>query len=79
VTQPYDAEYWRRRVEEARAIARAITLPIAQREMEYIAAAYERLAERAGRTAGRRGAYCVLDWLAFALRRHDKVIGGIYA
>jgi hypothetical protein len=56
VTQSYDADFWRQRAKEARAIAEAMTLPVARREMEHIAAAYDRLAERAERTAGRKGA-----------------------
>lgn len=54
VTQPYDADYWRQRANEARALAEAMTLPVAKREMEHIAAIYERLANRAERTAGRK-------------------------
>jgi hypothetical protein len=54
VTPPYDADYWRQRANEARALAEAMTLPVAKREMEYIAAIYERLANRAVGTAGRK-------------------------
>ena len=54
MTQPYDAEYWRRCAAEARALAESLTLPVARREMEHIAAAYERLADRAKRTADRK-------------------------
>jgi hypothetical protein len=57
MTQPYDADYWRRRAEEARALAASLTLAIARRELEHIAAAYERLADRAERTAGRKGTW----------------------
>jgi hypothetical protein len=49
-----DPDFWRRRAEEARAIAEAMTAPAAKREMDGIAAAYERLADHAERTAGRR-------------------------
>ena len=55
MTQPYDAEYWRQRANEARALAEAMTLPMAKHEMEHIAAIYERLANRAERKAGRKG------------------------
>ena len=55
MTQPYDADYWRQRANEARALAEAMTLPVAKREMEHIAAIYERLADRAEHTAGRKG------------------------
>jgi hypothetical protein len=56
VQQPYDADFWRKRAEEARAVSAALTLPAARREMEHIAAAYERLADRAARLAGPKGA-----------------------
>ena len=55
MTQSHDAEFWRQRAEEVRALARIITLEAARREMELIAAAYEKLADRAERTAGRKG------------------------
>jgi CRP-like cAMP-binding protein len=55
VTQPYDADYWRQRAEEARALAEAMTLPVARSVMQHIAAVYGRLAERAERTAERKG------------------------
>jgi hypothetical protein len=55
VTQPYDADYWRQRANEARALAEAMTLPVARRVLEHIAATYERLANRAECTAGRKG------------------------
>ena len=55
VQRSYNEAYWRERAEEARAIAAAMTTPIARREMLQIAVAYERLAERAERTAGRTG------------------------
>ena len=54
VTQPYDADYWRQRANEARAHAEAMTLPVARRVLEHIAATYERLANRAERIAGTR-------------------------
>ena len=53
--QPYDADYWRSRAQEARAIATVMTTPDTRREMQQIAAAYERLADRAERTEGRKG------------------------
>jgi hypothetical protein len=56
VTQLHDADFWHQRAQEARALAEVMTLPLARREMEYIAAAYERLANRAERTAGWKGA-----------------------
>jgi hypothetical protein len=46
----YDAHFWQRRAREARAIAESMSRAVAKREMELIAAAYERLAERAERT-----------------------------
>lgn len=55
MVQPCDASFWRQRAEEARALAQTMTLPVARRELEHIAAAYERLADRAERTAGRSG------------------------
>jgi hypothetical protein len=55
VQRSYNEAYWRERAEEARAIAGAMTTPISRREMLQIAVAYERLAERAERTAGRKG------------------------
>ena len=54
MVQPYDADFWRQRAKEARALAKSITLPVARRELEQIAAAYARLADRAERTAPRR-------------------------
>ena len=57
VQRSYNEAYWRERAEEARAIAAAMTTPIARREMLQIAVAYERLAERAERTAGQKGAH----------------------
>ena len=55
VTQPYDADYWRQRANDARALAEAMTLPMARRVLEHIAATYERLANRAECLAGRKG------------------------
>jgi hypothetical protein len=55
VKQPYNANYWRERAEEARAVSEAMTLPAARRQLEHIAVAYERLADRAERTAGQKG------------------------
>jgi hypothetical protein len=54
MVQPYDTAYWHQRAEEARALAQTMTLPVARRELEHIAAAYERLADRAERTVGRQ-------------------------
>lgn len=47
MTQLHDVDFWRQRAQEARALAEVMTLPLARREIEYIAAAYERLADRA--------------------------------
>jgi hypothetical protein len=47
-------EYWLDRAEEARAQAKDMATPEARREMLLIAAAYQRLAEHAERTAGRK-------------------------
>jgi hypothetical protein len=55
VQRSYDADFWRQRAEEARALAQAMAVPAAKREMWVIAEAYERLAVHAERTAGRRG------------------------
>jgi hypothetical protein len=49
-----DADFWRKRADEARATAEVMTAPAAKREMELIAAAYDRIADHAERTAGRR-------------------------
>jgi hypothetical protein len=51
-----DADFWRRRADDARRTAEGMCVPAAKREMELIAAAYERIADHAERTAGRRGA-----------------------
>ena len=55
MVQPYDVGFWRQRAEEVRALAHTLTSPVARHELEHIAAAYERLADRAERTAGRNG------------------------
>jgi uncharacterized protein Yka (UPF0111/DUF47 family) len=55
MVQSYDADFWRQRAEEVRALAQAMRLPVARRELEHIAAAYMRLADRAEHTAGRSG------------------------
>jgi len=55
VTQLHDADFWRQRAQEARALAEIMTLALARREMEHIAAAYERLAIRAERAAACKG------------------------
>ena len=55
MVQPYDAGFWRQRAEEARVLAQTMTLPVARRELQHIAAAYERLADRAERIAGQSG------------------------
>ena len=52
----YDADHWRRRAQDARATAEKMTDAGARREMQTIASAYERLADHAERTAGRRAA-----------------------
>jgi hypothetical protein len=52
----YDADHWRRLAEGARATAERMSDHEARREMHIIALAYERLAEHAERTAGRRAA-----------------------
>jgi hypothetical protein len=54
MTSLLDADFWRGRAEEARATAEVMTFPDAKREMLSIAGAYERLADHAERTAGRR-------------------------
>src|SRR5262249_5959037 len=51
----YSADFWRQRAEEARALAETMSLAAAKREMEQIAVAYRRLADRAERAAGRNG------------------------
>jgi hypothetical protein len=49
-----DADFWRRLAQKARATAETMTVAAAKREMQVIASAYERLADHAERTAGRR-------------------------
>jgi hypothetical protein len=49
-----DADFWRNRAEEARATAEVMSAPAPKREMELIAAAYDRIADHAEHTAGRR-------------------------
>ena len=57
IVQPtYDADHWRRLAEGARATAGKMTDAEARQEMRIIALAYERLADHAERTAGRRAA-----------------------
>jgi hypothetical protein len=50
----YDSDYWRKRADETRAAAEAMSTTAAKREMLAIAVAYERLADHAERTAGRK-------------------------
>ena len=50
----HDAEYWRKQADEARAAAGTMSVR-AKSELLSIATAYERLAEQAERTAGRKG------------------------
>jgi len=50
-----DPDYWRARAREARAQAETMSMPTPKRELLTIAVAYERLAEHAERTAGRKG------------------------
>jgi hypothetical protein len=57
IVQPEkDADYWRRRAEEARSRAETMNVPAAKREMLIIAAAYDRLANHSDRTEGRGSA-----------------------
>ena len=49
----YHADFWRKRAENARAIAQTMKSLPARQEMEAIAAVYDRLAEQAERTAAR--------------------------
>ena len=44
---PFDAEYWRQKAAEARAIAELMSLEEARRRMLEIAEQYDRLAEQA--------------------------------
>jgi hypothetical protein len=50
-----DTDFWRQRAEEARAIAEAMKSFSEKQEMQAIAAAYDRLADRAKRTGRRKG------------------------
>jgi hypothetical protein len=54
VDRSNDADHWRKQAETARATAQGMTLPAARREMRYIAEAYERMANHAERTVGRK-------------------------
>jgi hypothetical protein len=54
VDRSYDADYWRKHAEETRAKAEAMYYFPAKRELLLIAECYERLAEHAARTAGRK-------------------------
>jgi len=54
VAVSYDAQYWLQRAVEARTAAEAMVTRAAKREMLAIAIAYERLAEHAENTAGRK-------------------------
>jgi hypothetical protein len=49
-----DADYWRKRADEAHSVAQAMADPAARRQMHFIAQAYERLADHAERTARRK-------------------------
>jgi len=54
VDRSYDADHWRKQADDARATAQAMMLPSAKREMLMIAECYERLADHAEWTAGRK-------------------------
>jgi hypothetical protein len=54
VEAQYDADYWRKRADEAHSVALAMADPAAKRHMHFIAQAYERLADHAERTARRK-------------------------
>ena len=56
VPEERDARYWLGLAEEARSHAEQMTYADTKREMLRIAAAYERLAEHAERTAGKKKA-----------------------
>jgi len=56
VESQHDAGFWRQRAEDARAVAQTMKSCSERRKMEAIAAAYDRLAEHAERTARRKGA-----------------------
>jgi hypothetical protein len=49
-----DPHHWRARAREARTKAEAMSTPAPKRELLMIAMAYERLADHAERTAGRK-------------------------
>ena len=53
VESQYHADFWRKRAENARAIAQTMKSLPARQEMEAIAAVYDRLAEQAERTGAR--------------------------
>ena len=50
----HDADFWRKRAEDARAIAESMMSFSEKQEMEAIAAGYERLADHAERTGRRK-------------------------
>jgi RNA polymerase sigma-70 factor, ECF subfamily len=52
--RPHEPEYWLDRAAEARAQAKDMITPEARREMLLIAAGYQRVAEHAERTAGKK-------------------------
>jgi hypothetical protein len=56
VPPEYDAGYWRRLAEDARSTAEKMTDAEARRRLQFVATAYERLAEHAEQTVGRRRA-----------------------
>jgi hypothetical protein len=53
VQSQFDADFWRGRADKARGLAQAMVDPEAKRNMQFIAEAYERLANHAERTARR--------------------------
>jgi hypothetical protein len=50
----HDADNWRKCADDMRAKAEAMISPTSKRELLLIAAAYDRLADHAERTAGRK-------------------------
>jgi len=50
------ADFWRKRAEEAHSVAQGMVDATAKRHMHFIAQAYVRLADHAGRTATRKQA-----------------------
>jgi hypothetical protein len=54
VDRSYDSDHLRQRAEDARAIAQAMSLPAAKREMLQIAKLYDRLANHSERTTERK-------------------------